>query len=81
MATRADLVEQLLELPAVERAEAAHALLVSLHGEDDPKQVERAWRTEIQRRLQEVHDGSVELEDGPTVMRELRARARNRRRQ
>lgn len=78
MATRAQLVEELLKFPAPDRAEAARTLLESLDGGDDPAEVESAWRDEIASRVRQVEDGSVELEDGPTVMRELRERARAR---
>jgi hypothetical protein len=78
MATRAELVEELLKFPAPERAEAARSLLESLDGSDDPAEVGAAWQTEIARRVGEIEDGSVELEDGPSVLRELRQRARNR---
>jgi hypothetical protein len=63
MATRAELMEELLRLSATERADAARELLQSLDAADDPDEVE---------------DGSVQLEDGATVMRRLRERARAR---
>jgi hypothetical protein len=44
MATRAQLVQELLKLPAPDRAEAARELLESLDGSDDPDDVESAWR-------------------------------------
>jgi DNA-binding response OmpR family regulator len=78
MATRAQLVEALLEFPAPDRAEAARALLESLDDEDDPVDVETAWRDEIATRVHEIESGAVELEDGPTTMSRLRARARAR---
>lgn len=78
MATRAQLVEALLQFPAPERAEAARTLLESLDDGDDLDDVERAWRGEIARRVQEIESGAVELEDGPTAMRRLRDRARAR---
>ena len=78
MATRAELIEELLKFPAPDRAAAAHALLQSLDEADDPTEVAAAWRTEIADRVASIEDGSVELEDGPTVMRELRSRARSR---
>ena len=78
MATRAELIEELLSFPAPERADAARALLQSLDGADDPAEVDAAWRDEIATRVAEIEDGAVELEDGPTVMRQLRARAQAR---
>lgn len=78
MATRTQLVEALLELPAPERAEAARALLENLDDEDDPVEVEAAWRGEIARRVQEIESGAVDLEDGPAAMARLRNRAQAR---
>jgi hypothetical protein len=80
MATRAQLVGALLTFPAPERAEAARALLESLDAEvDDPVEVETAWRGEIARRVEQIETGEAALEDGPTVMARLRARAQARR--
>lgn len=79
MATPAKLVEELLKFSARDRAEAARTLLESLDGCDDPAEVEAAWRDEIAKRVAEIEDGTVELEDGPTVMRQLRERAQDRR--
>jgi hypothetical protein len=78
MATRAQLVEALLEFPAPDRAEAARALLESLDGKDDPIDVDAAWRAEIANRVQEIESRAVELEDGPTAMSRLRDRAQAR---
>ncbi len=78
MATRAQLVEELLGFPAHERVEAVRALLDSLESRTDPAEVEAAWRTEIAQRLREIDDGTVALIDGATAMSDLRARARAR---
>jgi hypothetical protein len=78
MATRAELMEELLRLSATERADAARELLQSLDAADDPDEVDTAWRDEIATRIAEIDDGSVQLEDGATVMRRLRERARAR---
>jgi putative addiction module component (TIGR02574 family) len=71
-------MEELLRLPAAERADAARELLQSLDGADDPDELDTAWRDEIATRVAEIEDGSVQLEDGATVMRRLRERARAR---
>lgn len=78
MATRTQLVEALLEFPAPERAEAARALLESLDDEDDPIDVETACRGEIERRVQAIESGAVDLENGPAAMAGLRTRAQAR---
>jgi putative addiction module component (TIGR02574 family) len=51
-----------LGLPREERADLAHALLVSLHGDADTDAAD-AWVAELARRASEVADGSVKLVD------------------
>lgn len=52
-------VDELLKLTADERSAAAEALLLSLEDEpdDDPAEVEKAWATEIERRIEENAPG------------------------
>ena len=50
----------------------------ALDDKDDLADVETAWREEIARRVHEIETDAVELEDGPSAMRRLRARARQR---
>lgn len=69
------LLEQALSLPIDERAALVRELEASLHGPaDDPEFVEAAWRDEIGRRIREIDEGTAELFDGATVLRELRAK-------
>jgi putative addiction module component (TIGR02574 family) len=72
---RADQVfEAALELPTKDRVRLARRLLDTLVVEDDDDvDVEQAWRKEIERRVREVREGSVELEDTEAVLRELDA--------
>lgn len=65
------IVEQALKLSPTERADVAEQLLASLDEALD-SDVEKAWQEEIQRRLQQVERGEVELMDSDTVMAELR---------
>lgn len=65
------IVEQALKLSPTERADVAEQLLASLDEALD-SDVEKAWQEEIQRRLQQVEHGEVELMDSDTVMAELR---------
>jgi putative addiction module component (TIGR02574 family) len=65
------VLEEALKLTANERAEVAEQLLASLDEAHD-SDVEKAWQEEIQRRLQQVERGEVELMDSDTVMAELR---------
>lgn len=61
--TAADLLPQLLRLPKKERAALAHELLKSLHDEPEdlasPEEIEAAWDAEIQRRSEELDNGTV----------------------
>lgn len=65
------IVEQALKLSPTERADVAEQLLASLDEALD-SDVEQAWQEEVQRRLQQVECGEVELIDSDTVMAELR---------
>jgi len=78
MATPAELLAELLKMPATVRAEAAQTLLESLDGEDDPAVVEAEWQREIARRVRAVEDGEVQLVDGPAALQAIRDRLRAR---
>ena len=78
MATPVELIGELLKCSMQDRAEAARTLLQSLDAADDPAEVEAAWSNEIAKRVTEIEDGTVELVDGPTALRALRARAQTR---
>ncbi len=78
MATRSQLVDELLKLPAADRADAARTLLESLDDHEEPADVERAWHDEIASRVDEIERGAVTLEDGPAAVERLRERARAR---
>jgi putative addiction module component (TIGR02574 family) len=59
MATKDDLLSDVLQLPPEERAEVAHKLLLSLdEGPEDPD-AEAEWAQELERRAREVLDGTV----------------------
>lgn len=71
-----ELVAHALQLSREERARLAHRLIVSLEARTgDAIEVERAWATEIRRRLDEVDAGTAELIPAEQVFAELRARA------
>ncbi|MDN5941070.1 MAG: addiction module protein [Nitrospira sp.] len=65
------LLEEALKLTSYERAEVAEQLIASLDEVPDTG-VEQAWQEEIQKRLQQIERGEVELIDSDTVMAELR---------
>ena len=65
------ILQQALKLSVAERAHAAEQLIASLDEVPDAD-VELAWQEEVQRRLQQIERGEVELIDSDTVMAELR---------
>lgn len=69
-----DLLEAARELSIKERVRLARRLLDTVvENEDDGKDVEAAWRVEIERRVKQVREGRAGLEDTATVLRELEA--------
>jgi putative addiction module component (TIGR02574 family) len=72
------LKSAVLSLPANERAELAHALLESLHGDGEPD-AEAAWLTELDRRAQAVADGTAKLVDREDARKRISDRLKARR--
>jgi putative addiction module component (TIGR02574 family) len=70
------LLEQALQLSDEERGELAMRLLRSLepeHGDAPvPEEWEAAWSAELDRRVREVREHSVELIEGDDVLARLR---------
>jgi putative addiction module component (TIGR02574 family) len=56
----AEILKQALALPSKDRAALADSLLESLDQEVD-EDAEQAWHAEIQKRLREIEDGTVEM--------------------
>jgi hypothetical protein len=76
------LMAEALELPERDRAAFAARLLRSLEPDDEPVTVEEweaAWGEEIERRVQQIRSGNVELVDGDEVLKAARARLTARR--
>jgi hypothetical protein len=77
MSTYETVLAEALRLPEGERGDLAARLLRSLEPDDGTEvtgeQWEEAWSAEIDRRVQEVRDGTAELVDGEEVLRESRA--------
>lgn len=71
------LVTELLELPDEDRGSLAALLWRSLEPDDADELVgkdwEAVWAAEIDRRLREVTEGTVELVDGEQMDAEIRA--------
>ncbi len=66
------MLREALQLPPKARADIAGTLLRSLDAKDDPD-VERAWATEVERRVAEVDSGKVKLVPWERTRRRLRA--------
>jgi hypothetical protein len=76
------LLDQALKLTEEERGKLASRLLQSLD-RDDPdddelsaEQWDHAWSAELDQRVREVREGTVELVDGDVMLAELDAIAR-----
>ncbi|HSP80087.1 MAG TPA: addiction module protein [Myxococcaceae bacterium] len=78
MATKDDLLSDVLRLPPEERAEVAHKLLLSLDESEDAD-AEAAWSQELERRAREVLDGSVKTVPWEQVEARITARLGQRR--
>lgn len=71
------LLDELLHLPAEDRALIAEKLTASLGDEEDdasPEEIEKAWATEIERRADEVLAGRSRGRPTDEVFADLRAR-------
>lgn len=69
-ATAQALRDAVLNLPEEDRAWLAAELLASLDGPPDPD-AEAAWKIEIERRVEEIESGAVELLDWDVVKTRL----------
>ena len=66
-----DVANAALALPTEARAILAEDLVASL--ESSQEEIDEAWRIEIERRVKEIKEGTVQLIPGEQVMSELRA--------
>jgi putative addiction module component (TIGR02574 family) len=65
-----ELLRDAAELPESDRAMLAGAMIESLDPKPTPE-VKAAWSREIERRVREIDDGTVELIDWDDVRAEL----------
>ena len=65
------LIREAVELSDADRATLAGVMLESLDPQPTPE-VKAAWSREIERRVREIDEGSVELLDWEDVRKELR---------
>ena len=72
-----NLLQSALALPHAERAEFAVSLIRSLEPTSDEEldeDAEEAWAAEIQKRIESIDKGEVELIPWDDVMRQMRER-------
>ena len=71
------LLDQALQLSDEERGKLVARLLQSLDPDDDdelsPEQWDDVWSAELDQRVREVREGTVELIDGDEMLAELDA--------
>ncbi|MCP3059782.1 addiction module protein [Myxococcus sp. K38C18041901] len=79
MATKEDLLSDVLRLPPEERAEVAHKLLLSLEEGAGDSDAQAAWSVELERRARDVLDGRVKTVPWEQVEERMRARLSHRR--
>ncbi len=75
MMSEAELLAQIMQRPAPERARIASAVIRSLDDGEDAD-ADDAWDAELVRRMKEIDDGtaqSIPLEEFEAHMRETRA--------
>lgn len=79
MATKDELLSDVLRLPPEQRAELAHKLLLSLEVEPGDQDAEAEWDQEVERRAREVLDGTVKTVPWKEVEARIARRLRQRR--
>ena len=73
MDTQPKLLDIALTLPENERAVLAASLIRSLDDAPDPK-ADVEWASEIEQRIRDIDEGSVQLEAWDDVMNKMRER-------
>jgi putative addiction module component (TIGR02574 family) len=66
-----EIEQELLKLPAAERARIAERLIASL---DEDAELERAWLEEVRRRDREIESGEVDALPLEDALRSARSR-------
>jgi putative addiction module component (TIGR02574 family) len=79
VATKDELLTDVLRLPSEQRAEVALELLLSLEEEEEEEEAEAAWGQEVAERAQEVLDGTVKTVPWSEVQARISARLGRRR--
>ncbi|MFP2912759.1 addiction module protein [Pyxidicoccus sp. 3LFB2] len=79
MATKDDLLTDVLQLPPEERAEVAHKLLLSLDETSEDVNADAEWARELERRAEDIRQGRVESVPWEDVEARISARLKSRR--
>ena len=66
-----ELIQQVLQLPAAERAEVATEILFSLHPDEFDDADDQAWMAEIQSRREQVLRGETVIRNWSEVRAEV----------
>jgi putative addiction module component (TIGR02574 family) len=72
MSTLNEIYQKALGMGPAERAELAHRLILSLEPDERDPDWEEAWAREIEKRLDSIDRGEVELLDVDSVLADLR---------
>jgi putative addiction module component (TIGR02574 family) len=68
---RADIMKAVMDLPEDDREQLVEELNATLHGGFASKEIEVAWATEVERRIEEVESGKVKMLPWDDVQREI----------
>jgi putative addiction module component (TIGR02574 family) len=68
---RADIMKAVMDLPEDDREQLVEELNATLHGGFASKEIEAAWATEVERRIEEVESGKVKMLPWDDVQREI----------
>jgi hypothetical protein len=79
MATDEDLRSQIFALPAIERADLARQLLLSLEADSFDDDVQRVWVEEAERRSVAYQQGETDSRDWQESVNEMRESLKRRR--
>ena len=79
MATGDDLRNQIFALPAIERADLARQLLLSLENESFDDDVQRQWAEEVERRSAAYRQSETDSRDWQESVHEMRESLKQRR--
>jgi len=74
--TSSQLKSSALKLSKTERAKLAHWLILSLEEENDDtkSEIDTAWETEIEKRIEQVRAGTAKGEPSEKVFAKIRSR-------